>query len=112
MPKDGTGHLRSLQDGRDIRLNGERIGDPTQHPAFRNACRTAAGFYDFQSQPDHLATMTFETETGARAAAAGSFPPAMPSWSSGGGHWRHGRNCISGSSAVRRITSRRRCAGS
>ncbi len=74
MPKDGTGHLRSLQDGRDIRLNGERIGDPTQHPAFRNACRTAAGFYDFQSQPDHLATMTFETETGARVSRCWQLP--------------------------------------
>ena len=66
MPKDGTSHLRSLQDGRDIRLNGERITDPTTHPAFRNACQTVAMLYDFQSQPEHQSLMTFETETGAR----------------------------------------------
>ncbi|HEX3400089.1 MAG TPA: 4-hydroxyphenylacetate 3-hydroxylase N-terminal domain-containing protein, partial [Acetobacteraceae bacterium] len=66
MPKNGTSHLRSLNDGRDIRLNGERISDPTVHPAFRNACRTAAMLYDFQARPEHQALMTFETETGAR----------------------------------------------
>ena len=74
MPKDGAGHLRSLQDGRDIRLNGQRINDPTQHVAFRNACRTAAGFYDFQSRPENLARMTFETETGARVSRGWQLP--------------------------------------
>jgi len=74
MPKDGASHLRSLQDGRDIRLNGEHISDPTQHPAFRNACHTAAKFYDFQSQPDQLAAMTWETETGARVSRCWQLP--------------------------------------
>ncbi|HUB49381.1 MAG TPA: 4-hydroxyphenylacetate 3-hydroxylase N-terminal domain-containing protein [Acetobacteraceae bacterium] len=74
MPKDGASHLRSLQDGRDIRLNGGRISDPTQHPAFRNACRTAAGFYDFQSLPENLARMTYETETGAQVSRCWQLP--------------------------------------
>ncbi|HUN42483.1 MAG TPA: 4-hydroxyphenylacetate 3-hydroxylase N-terminal domain-containing protein [Acetobacteraceae bacterium] len=74
MPKDGASHLRSLQDGRDIRLNGQRIGDPTQDPAFRNACRTAASFYDFQSQPENLAKMTYTTETGAQVSRCWQLP--------------------------------------
>ena len=74
MAKDGASHLRSLQDGRDIRLNGERVGDPTRHPAFRNACHTAAKFYDFQSLPEQLAAMTVETETGARVSRCWQLP--------------------------------------
>ena len=74
MPKDGASHLRSLQDGRDIRLNGERINDATTHPAYRNACRTAAMLYDFQAAPDHQALMTFETETGARVNRSWQLP--------------------------------------
>ncbi|HEX5325492.1 MAG TPA: 4-hydroxyphenylacetate 3-hydroxylase N-terminal domain-containing protein [Acetobacteraceae bacterium] len=66
MPKNGEQHLQSLRDGRDIRLHGARIADPTTHPAFRNACRGAADLYDFQCRPDRQAVMTFETETGAR----------------------------------------------
>jgi 4-hydroxyphenylacetate 3-monooxygenase len=65
MVKTGAAHLQSLRDGRDIRLNGERISDPTRHPAFRNACETAAGFYAFQSRPENLALMTFTADTGA-----------------------------------------------
>ena len=64
--KDGHQHLQSLRDGRDVRLNGARVADPTEHRAFRNACRTAAGLYDFQCQPNRQALMTFETETGQR----------------------------------------------
>jgi 4-hydroxyphenylacetate 3-monooxygenase len=64
--KNGEQHLRSLQDGRDIRLNGERITNPTSHQAFRGACRTSAQLYDFQCRPDKQALMTFETPTGRR----------------------------------------------
>ncbi len=74
MVKNGTSHLKSLQDGRDIRLNGEHITDPTEHPAFRNACRTAAAFYDFQARAENQALMTFETETGARVSRCWQLP--------------------------------------
>ncbi len=66
MPKSGEQHLASLRDGRDIRLNGGQVGDPTSHPAYRNACATAAALYDFQCQDGNLDLMTYATETGAR----------------------------------------------
>ncbi len=81
MVKNGTSHLKSLQDGRDIRLNGERITDPTEHPAFRNACRTAAAFYDFQARTENQALMTFgDGNRRACQSVLGSFPRATPSW--------------------------------
>ncbi|MBV9001142.1 MAG: hypothetical protein JO304_18935 [Solirubrobacterales bacterium] len=41
----GEEYLESLRDGREIWIDGERVRDVTEHPAFRNAagcpCRTA-----------------------------------------------------------------------
>ena len=40
--KSGTDHLSSLRDGRAVYIDGERVGDVTAHPAFRNAAHAAA----------------------------------------------------------------------
>lgn len=66
MIKNGQIHLESLNDGREIYLKGQRVKNATTHPAFRNACRTAASLYEFQSQPEHSELMTFKTDSGAR----------------------------------------------
>jgi 4-hydroxyphenylacetate 3-monooxygenase len=59
MPKSGADHLRSLDDGRTILIDGGRVGRVTEHPAFRNAARSVAALYDFQCAPEHLERMTF-----------------------------------------------------
>lgn len=74
MPKNGEKHLNSLRDGRDIRLNGQRVDDPTNHPAYRNACATAASLYEFQCQPENLDLMTYVTETGDRVSRSWELP--------------------------------------
>jgi 4-hydroxyphenylacetate 3-monooxygenase len=60
--KSGAEHLKSLQDGRTVFLEGERIDDVTTHPAFCNAVRSAAGLYDFQARPENLELMTYRLE--------------------------------------------------
>lgn len=60
--KSGAEHLKSLQDGRTVFLEGERVEDVTAHPAFRNAVRSAAGLYDFQARPENLELMTYQLE--------------------------------------------------
>lgn len=57
--KTGAEHIKSLKDGRAVYLDGKLVGDVTEHPAFRNAIRSAAALYDFQAQPDNLELMTF-----------------------------------------------------
>src|SRR5229473_4884857 len=57
--KTGADHIKSLQDGRAVYLDGERVEDVTMHPAFRNAVRSAASLYDFQARPENLELMTF-----------------------------------------------------
>jgi 4-hydroxyphenylacetate 3-monooxygenase len=61
--KDGRKHIESIRDGRQIFIDGALVGDHTDHPAFRNAIRTAAGLFDYQAQPANLERMTFESPT-------------------------------------------------
>lgn len=64
MIRSGEQHLDSLRDGRQVFLDGELVADVTRHPAYRNAVRTAAGLYDFQSRPENAELMTFRPADG------------------------------------------------
>lgn len=73
--KDGVRHLESLRDNRSVHLDGEVINDVTTHPAYRNACASAAQMYDLQAQPDMIEKMTFESPTsGGRVNRAWQIP--------------------------------------
>ena len=41
-PFTGEEYLKSLQDGREIYIYGERVKDVTTHPAVRNAAASVA----------------------------------------------------------------------
>jgi 4-hydroxyphenylacetate 3-monooxygenase len=58
--KTGDEHVASLRDGRTVYIDGELVADVTEHPAFRNAVRSAASLYDFQAE--HPELMTFAPE--------------------------------------------------
>ena len=45
-PLTGEEYLKSLQDGREIYIYGERVKDVTTHPAFRNAAASIAQMYE------------------------------------------------------------------
>ncbi|MEZ5878104.1 MAG: 4-hydroxyphenylacetate 3-hydroxylase N-terminal domain-containing protein [Tepidamorphaceae bacterium] len=64
--RTGEEHIKSLQDGRAVYLDGKRIDDVTTHPAFRNVVKSAASFYDFQSLPENIELMTFAPNGGNR----------------------------------------------
>ena len=64
--KTGAEHLKSLQDGRTVYLDGELVGDVTAHKAFRNSVRSAAALYDFQARPENIELMTFQPESSNR----------------------------------------------
>jgi 4-hydroxyphenylacetate 3-monooxygenase len=63
MIKDGKQHLASLRDGREVYIDGQRVADHVDHPAFRNAIRSAATLYDYQARPENAERMTFESPT-------------------------------------------------
>ncbi len=58
--KTGAEHIKSLQDGRTVYLDGQLVGDVTEHKAFRNSVHSAAALYDFQARPENIELMTFQ----------------------------------------------------
>ncbi|WP_127108431.1 4-hydroxyphenylacetate 3-hydroxylase family protein [Pararhodobacter zhoushanensis] len=67
MLKTGKDHVASLQDGRQVTIDGTPAGDVTTHPAFRQTVQSVAKLYDFQSAPENVELMTFDTGDGSRA---------------------------------------------
>ncbi|OKO84421.1 4-hydroxyphenylacetate 3-monooxygenase [Bradyrhizobium sp. NAS80.1] len=63
MVKTGHDHLQSLRDGRSVYIDSQKVEDVTVHHAFRNSVASACGLYDYQSSPDNLERMTFESPT-------------------------------------------------
>ena len=57
--KTGAEHIKSLKDGRTVYIDGNLVADVTEHPAFRNAVKSAAMLYDFQAKPENIELMTF-----------------------------------------------------
>jgi len=57
--KTGAEHIKSLKDGRTVYIDGKLVTDVTEHPAFRNAVKSAAMLYDFQARPENAELMTF-----------------------------------------------------
>jgi 4-hydroxyphenylacetate 3-monooxygenase len=57
--RTGGDYLRSLQDGRRVYLDGERVADVTKHPAFRQAARSIANLFDIAADPALRERMTF-----------------------------------------------------
>ncbi|NQV58707.1 MAG: 4-hydroxyphenylacetate 3-monooxygenase, partial [Alphaproteobacteria bacterium] len=64
MIKTGEQHTRSLQDGRQVYLDGGIVDDVTTHPAFRNIVASVGRLYDFQSRPENRDLMTFAVPEG------------------------------------------------
>ena len=63
-PMTGEEYLDSLRDGREIYLYGDRVGDVTTHPAFRNPVRMTARLYDALHDEKTRAVLTCPTDTG------------------------------------------------
>src|SRR5215831_13490238 len=57
--RTGAEYLRSLDDGRQIFLDGERVGCVVGHPAFREAARQIANLFDIAAAPELRERMTF-----------------------------------------------------
>ncbi len=69
MPaRTGAQFLKGLRDRpRELWINGERVGDPVAHRAFRNVLRQVAALYDMQHDPALRDEMTYlSPATGAR----------------------------------------------
>lgn len=50
--KTGAEHIKSLQDGRTVYIDGKLVADVTKHPAFEKSIKSAGMLYDFQAKPE------------------------------------------------------------
>src|SRR5260370_15997335 len=57
--RTGSDYLRSLNDGRLVFVDGERVKAVTAHLAFREAARSIARLYDIAAAPEMRERMTF-----------------------------------------------------
>src|SRR5437763_10244338 len=73
--RTGSDYLRSLNDGRLVFVDGERVKDVTKHVAFREAARAVARLYDIAAAPELRERMTFPSpKTGAPVLRAYQIP--------------------------------------
>ena len=73
--RTGSEFLRSLDDGRQVFLEGERVGRVSDHPAFREAARRMAALFDLAAEPELRERMTYPSpRTGAPVWRAWQIP--------------------------------------
>src|SRR5437763_3660172 len=73
--RTGSDYLRSLNDGRQVFVEGEQVKDVTRHGAFREAARAVARLYDIAAAPELRERMTFPSpKTGAPVLRAYQIP--------------------------------------
>jgi 4-hydroxyphenylacetate 3-monooxygenase len=73
--RTGAEYLRSLNDGRRVFIDGERVKDVSEHPAFRQAARSVASLFDIAADPALRERMTFTSpKTGAPVWRAWQIP--------------------------------------
>src|ERR1051326_4561487 len=66
--RTGSEYLRSLNDGRQVFVDGECVADVSRHKAFREAARSVARLYVIAAEPANRELMTFTSpKTGAPA---------------------------------------------
>ncbi|MFI1659298.1 4-hydroxyphenylacetate 3-hydroxylase N-terminal domain-containing protein [Streptomyces sp. NPDC020472] len=53
MTRSGQEHPEGPRDGREVRLDGERVEDVTARPAFRATAASSAGLFDLADDPVH-----------------------------------------------------------
>lgn len=63
-PFTGKAFIDSLDDGRCVYFNGERVARMSIHPAFRNSMRSLARLYDALHEPRQQPVLTCPTDTG------------------------------------------------
>ena len=58
MIRTGEEYRAGLRDGREIRIDGERLRDVAMHPAFKPVVELRARMYDMAHEPASAEIMT------------------------------------------------------
>jgi 4-hydroxyphenylacetate 3-monooxygenase len=80
MIRTGDEYRASLQDGREIWIDGARVDDVTTHPSFRPLVDIRARIYDMAHDPATRDVMTYTDETGDTCAIGLKLPYSQEDW--------------------------------
>lgn len=81
MLRTGKDYLESIRDGREVWIDGERVDDVAQHPAFKPIVDIRARIYDMGHDPDTKDIMTYtDAETGQECSIGGRPPREKADW--------------------------------
>ncbi|GHJ38960.1 4-hydroxyphenylacetate 3-hydroxylase family protein [Streptomyces sp. TS71-3] len=72
---NGARYLASLDDGRNVWLDGERIKNVVDHPAFTGSVREMARLLDLQHHPGHRDLLTVTDQESGLRIGRGYHPP-------------------------------------
>ena len=79
MIRTGNEYRASLQDGREVYMNGKRVEDITSHPQFKPLVDVRARIYDMQHEEATQGVMTFE-ENNERFPVGNQIPIRQEHW--------------------------------
>ncbi len=81
MIRTGDEYRASLQDGREVWIDGERVADVTTHPAFKPIVDVRARIHDLAHEAATTELMTYvDSETGERCPIGSKSPVAKDDW--------------------------------
>ena len=75
MLRTGKAYIESLRDGREVWIDGERVGDVPTHPAFAPIVSLRARIYDLGHEAGTRDLLTYADEQSAERCATTSRPP-------------------------------------
>ncbi|MDE2970447.1 MAG: 4-hydroxyphenylacetate 3-hydroxylase [Chloroflexota bacterium] len=74
----GERYIKSLQDGREVFLDGRQVADVTTEPAFAPMIKELARIYDLQHTDEYRDEMTYESpDTGNRVSLSWMIPESL-----------------------------------
>src|SRR5690242_8415157 len=81
MIRTGEEYRESIRDGREVWINGERVGDVPTHPAFQPLVDVRARIYDMAHEDATRAVMTYaDAESGESNAIGSKLPRSRADW--------------------------------
>lgn len=81
MIRTGDEYRDSIRDGRQVWVDGEKVGDVTSHPMFKPIVDVRARIYDLAHEAETQKVMTYaDEETGELNAIANRLPKTQQDW--------------------------------
>ena len=80
MIRTGQQYRDSIRDGRQIWINGERVGDVTVHPMFKPLVDIRARIHDMAHEAEHADIMAYQDSAGETNAVSTKLPLTPEDW--------------------------------